>query len=338
MKQNATNPDTIIEKYVSAGQKDQAVALLAKLAMSSAENKDFLKAEAYRDRIDAIDAMALSTIVEINETIEREKSKTMTPGFRRLWAPFFESLSDEEANAFFFSLTEQTFESETTVLSQGKSNDRLYLVRDGRLKVIYSDRDKEFMIHSLGRGDFFGQDTFFSLNVCTASVKTLSETNLGYIDRETMDKIGDSLPAMPGKIENVCCSGFNTFDRIRQKSLERRAFKRIKFNTQVSFQLVASKEKKSKDRPVKAELWDISKGGLSYYFQSKNSDAVKQLIGRKIEVRIKLDEPDRPRLIAVPGVVHGIASHEFDEYSVHVKLIRNFSDAAIKTIQNVAAQ
>ena len=166
MQDDTTNPDSLIEEYLAAGHTGKAVELLYTLAISTAKNKDFLKAEAYRDRLDAIDSMALASIVEINKTIEAEKSNTMTPAFRQLWGPFLKNLSDEEANAFFFSLTKLTVESEKVVLTQGKSNNRIYLIWNGRLKEVYSDREKEFMIHSLGSGDYFGQDTFFSLNVC----------------------------------------------------------------------------------------------------------------------------------------------------------------------------
>jgi len=41
--------------------------------------KVFLEAEAYRERLYAIDSMAVSKIIEINETIEAEKSKAFTP-------------------------------------------------------------------------------------------------------------------------------------------------------------------------------------------------------------------------------------------------------------------
>jgi hypothetical protein len=48
--------------------------------------------------------MALSGIVAVNEAIEKEKSSLMPPDYRKLWALFFKRLSEEEANAFFFSL------------------------------------------------------------------------------------------------------------------------------------------------------------------------------------------------------------------------------------------
>ena len=338
MQLNGTNPEHMIEDLLEAGHTENAVELLFDLAISSADKKDFLNAEAFRDRLYEIDSMALSKIVKVNEAIENAKNKAFTPEFRKLWSPFFEELSDEEASALFFTLQEQTLESDKVILTQGEPNERLYLVRRGRLKVVYSDRDKELLIYTMGRGDYFGHDTFFSPNVCTASVKTLTEASLGFIERETLDNLPGGLTALASKLKKVCASGMSTFDRINQKGMDRRSFKRIKFNTKVSFQLLPSEDQKAMSRSVKAELWDISKGGLSFYFHSKNSASVKRLIGRKIGVRIKLDGEDRSRVIVAPGTVHGVGSHPMDEYSVHVKFERRFSDAAIKTIQAIAAR
>jgi CRP-like cAMP-binding protein len=234
--------------------------------------------------------------------------------------------------------TENALELLKVILTQGEPNERLYLVRRGQLKVVYSDRDKELLIYTMGRGDYFGHDTFFSPNVCTASVKTLTETSLGFIERETLDNMPGGLTTLASNLKKVCASQRSTFDRINQKGMDRRSFKRIRFNTKVSFQLLPSEHQKAMQRSVKAELWDISKGGLSFYFHSKSSESVKRLIGRKIGVRIKLNGEDRPRVILAQGTVRGVGSHPMDEYSVHVRFERRFSDAAIKTIQNIAAQ
>ena len=338
MPNSQNDSEALVEEYVKNDQTEKAVKLLFKMAIHSAKKKEFLQAETYRDRLYEIDSMALSSIVNVNEVIEQEKTKALTPGFRQLWAPFFKNLSAEEANAFFFAFKEQAFDSEQMVLQQGQPNDRLYLINRGQLKVIFSDQSREMLIQTMGRGDFFGQDTFFSVNVCTVSVKTLTEASLSYVDRRIFNNAKGPLTALEAKLKKICCSGRSTFDRLRQKGMDRRAFKRINFNAQVSFQLLSSKSHKAMQRSVKAELWDISKGGLSFYFQSKNREAIRQLIGRKVGVRLKLDDMDKPRVIAITGIVHGVEDHPLDEYSVHVKLVRNFSDAAIRTIHRIADQ
>ncbi len=338
MQNSQPDPDAMIEGCLKRGYTDKAFKLIYKMAVLSAKKKEFLKAEQYRDRLYELDSMALSSIVSVNEVIDEEKSKALTPGFRQLWYPFFEHLTAEEANAFFFALSEQTFESESIVLQQGQPNDRLYLINSGQLKVVFKDQNREMLIQSLGRGDFFGQDTFFSVNVCTVSVKTLATSKLSFVERETLNRSRGALASIESKLKKVCSSRRSTFDRLREKRMDRRSFKRINFNTVVSFQLLGAETQKAIQRSIKAELWDISKAGLSFYFQSKNREAIRQLIGRKIGVRINLSDTCKPKVISVTGVVHGVEAHPLDEYSVHVKLERNFSDAAIKSIGQIATQ
>ena len=91
-------------------------------------------------------------------------------------------------------------------------------------------------------------------------------------------------------------------------------------------------------RSIKAELWDISKGGLSFYFQSKNQEAVRNLIGRNIGVRFELPVDGKPKMVALAGVVHGVQSHPLDEYSVHLQFNRRLSDSAVKSIEQISGR
>ncbi len=331
-----TKQHEILNKYIDNAENDKAVDLLFKLAAQCARNKDFINAEAYRDRLYEVDSMALSRIVEINEIIEAEKSKAITPSIKRMWAPFFQGLSPEEAGSFFFALKEETLKSEQTILSQGQPNDRLYLVHQGTLKMVYRDKEKELLIQRLGSGDIFGQDTFFSINVCTASVKSLSAVRVSYLKRETLENLKEALSFLEGNLKKVCHSGQTLFDMLRRKGIDRRSYRRINLQTKVKVQLLSSDAKAILKRPITAELWDISKIGLSFYFQSKNKDAVRRLVGRTLGISFLLLIGGKEREIVVTGVVQGVDTHPLDEYSVHVRLNRNFSDRAIQTIQSLS--
>lgn len=337
MTTDVSGREELLQKYIQAEQKDKAVELLYQLAVQRAKERDFIQSEAYRDRLYEIDSMALSRIIKVNELIEAEKSKSLTPDYRKLWGAFFKELSKEEANAFFFSLVDKELESEQFVLRQGKPNDRLYLVQQGRLKVLFADESREVLIHELGSGDIFGERTFFSVNVCTVSVKTLSKVRLSYLERDRLDRLRKTFPFLDGNLEKVCCSGTSLYDRLRKRGIDRRIFQRINFQTKVSVQLLTADTHKRMKSPVTAELWDISKSGLSFYLQSKNPEAVRRLTGRTLGVKFSLTIGGKRKDVAVTGVVHGVESHPLDEYSVHMKLNRNFSDSAIKTIQHIAS-
>jgi hypothetical protein len=336
MEETIAEKDAQLNLLLQAGKTEAAVALITQLATLCARHNDFERADAYRDQLYEIDSMALSAIVSINETIEAEKAKALTPDRRRLWAKFFDGLTHQETNAFFFALKELTFESETTLLKQGEPNDRLYLISQGQLKMVHDRQDKQVLIHTLGPGDIVGEETFFSINVCTVSVVTLSKVRVSYLERAKLDNLKSKLPTLEQSLIKICGSERKIFEWVRQKGLERRAHKRINLNTKIWFQVLSSDGNPAMQHPVVAELWDISKSGLSFYFGSKNKQAVSRLVGRTLGVRFVLTLGDKQKEVALTGVVQGVRDHPLDEYSVHIKLRRNFSDEAIKAIYRVS--
>ena len=216
------DPEAMVEQFLEAGETDKAFELLYKLAILSAKKKNFVKSEAFRDRLYEVDSFALSRIVQVNEIIEDEKSRAITTDERRLWSRFFEGLTPTEANAFFLNLDKKEYDSETLILKQGQPNDKLFFVNRGQLKLIYSDQEKELLIEKLGSGDIFGDDTFFSVNVCTVSVKTLTPVHLGIMDRIVFEKLKTAHNTLQSNLKKVCGSGRSLFNRLRQKGIDRR--------------------------------------------------------------------------------------------------------------------
>ena len=331
-----SEPEAKVEQYLERGQTAEAFEMLYKLAIYNARKKNFAQSEIFRDRLYEVDSSAVSRIIDVNEIIEAEKSKAITPDYRRLWSRLFAGLSPGEANALFLSLRKITIESETEILKQGQPNDSLYFIEDGHLKLIYRDRDKELLIQKMGGGDILGEDTFFSVNVCTFTAKTLTRVHLGILDQKTFQALKKKHDGFEFSLKKYCGSGRSVLSQLRQKGIDRRSFKRINLNTKVSFQLLDSNGAEAMQRSVTAELWDISKGGLSFYFQSKNREAVRNLIGRNVGVRFGLQVEGKSKTIALAGVVHGVQSHPLDEYSVHLQFNRRLSNTAIDTIEQIA--
>lgn len=326
-----------VDRYIQSGRTEKAVELLYQLAVASAKKGFFQKSEAYRDRLYEVDSLALSRIVSVNEVIEELKSKQMPPDYREQWASFFHKLSEEEANAFFFALKQVDVEADRTILEQGNPNDRLFLVQQGCLKAIYVDHEKELLLRKLNSGDIFGQDTFFSVNVCTATVQTQTPVRIGCITRKVMEQLNLKFNTLESNLKKICSTIPSLTDAIRKKGIDRRSYKRYNLRCKIAFQLLESDNPQAVQRPITAEMWDISKRGLSFYFQSKNREAVRSLIGRPLGIKFDLNIDGAVKTVAVTGIVQGVESHPLEEYSVHLQLNRQFSDAAMKTISRLAS-
>lgn len=336
MQTNNPDMESQLQRLIKAGETNQAVRLLSQLAIESARKKAFDLAEGYRDRLYEVDNMALNAIISVNEAIETEKSKVLGPGRRELWHKFFDDLSTEEVNAFFMGLKNMTAAVDEIVLRQGAPNERLFLVNRGRLKIIHANEDREQLIHQIQSGDIFGDDTFFSVNVCTASVVALSECRLSVFERGELDKLGKQHPFLAANLEKICLSGPRLYDRIRQRGIERRSYPRINLQARVRVQVLTPNAGNALQGAFAAELWDISRNGLSFYLQSKNRETVKKLIGRTLGVAVQLKTGATRKEISLTGVVHGVQGHPLDEYSVHMKLNREFSHNDLKKLNFLA--
>ena len=327
-----------LNQLITSGQNDAAIKLLCQMAMECAEKKDFEHAEAFRDQIYEVDSKALDDIIKINQIIEVEKTKTFTTDHRKQWAQLFKGLSDEEAKAFFLALKAMSLDKEKTVLQQGDSNDRLYLVNQGKLKITHERADKQMLIHTLGPGEIFGEDTFFSVNVCTVTITTLSKVNLSYLERNKLDGITIEHPNLEENLIKICGVGERLVDWLRQKGMDRRAHKRYILQAQVWFRELSANGYHDKSDSIGADLHDISVNGLSFYFHSKDREYMCNLVGKTIGVNINIQYGRKQKDLALTGVAQGIQSYPLDEYSVHVKLRQNLSQKAINSLIKIADQ
>jgi len=66
--------ENLVDRYVAQNDTDAAVKLLYSLIVQYARGKNFSKAEALREKLFKVDAMALTEIVNAAEIIEKEKS------------------------------------------------------------------------------------------------------------------------------------------------------------------------------------------------------------------------------------------------------------------------
>lgn len=325
-----------LDQFIKSGQNEAAVKLLYRLATECAEKKDFEHAEAFRDQIYEVDNKALDEIMKVNNIIEKEKCESCKPDHRQQWVQFFNELSTEEADAFFCALKEMSLDEDKTVLQQGDSNNHLFLVNQGKLKVTHERNDKQILIYTLEPGNIFGEDTFFSVNVCTVTIRTLSKVNLSYLERKKLDDIITEHPNLEKNLMKTCGTGERIVDWLRQKGMDRREFKRYILQAQVWFQVLTTQDNNDKSNLIEADLYDISINGLSFNLHFKDKEYICSLVGKTIGVNLIIKYGCKQTSLPLTGVVQGVQSYPLDEYSVHVKLRQNLSEKAINNLIKIA--
>jgi CRP/FNR family cyclic AMP-dependent transcriptional regulator len=99
--------------------------------------------------------------------------------------PLFSGLDDAELQQFGELTRERTFSKGSVILSQGDPGDSLFVVRDGRVKVVLIGEDgREVILGMLGSGDHFGELSLIDSRPRSAHVIAVQESTLLVLRRE----------------------------------------------------------------------------------------------------------------------------------------------------------
>ncbi len=99
--------------------------------------------------------------------------------------PLFESLSDQDRTELEAGMHVHHFPKSSTLVNQSDvSNNLLYIVLSGRLKVFMSNEDgREVLLDFLHEGDTFGELSLFDEQPRSASVMTVEDCKIGLFPR-----------------------------------------------------------------------------------------------------------------------------------------------------------
>ena len=168
--------EQLVDQYISQDNKESAVKLLFKLIVAYAKGKDFVRAEALKDKLFKVDPMAIKEIIESGEIIEEEKNKSKDKKHMTIWSEMYSKLSEEETNTLYYAMRPGTCDIDKPLFVQGKENTKLYFIRQGQVKLIWDLDGREVLLDTLGPGQILGEDTFFGHTLCTTSAIVISRT------------------------------------------------------------------------------------------------------------------------------------------------------------------
>jgi len=327
-----------VDQYIEQGQKELAVKLLYDLIIKYAKLKDFTVAESLRDRLIEIDNLAVSEIVNSAEIIEEEKSVTIDAQQLGLWKQYFDSLTPEESNAFYFAGKRLTVGPDRIIIKQGMLNDKLFFINEGRLKLIFRQGEKEIYIKQINKGEIVGQDTFFSISICTSSVISMNDVQLTYLDYSSLQKLEKQFPGFENRLQEFCFkSEEKVEDILRKKKIERRRFKRFEVSGEITTQLF-DKEGKTAGKPFQGHLKDLSEGGVCYFIKCSQKSLARHLLGRPAKFKISYPKDDgRHMTLNINGRVAGVNFCSFNDYTVHASFSKLFPEAQIREL-NASSQ
>ena len=297
----------------------RAKALLVELVGKTAGMKQFSKAEKLRDWLIQIDPMALTDIIRTAEMIENEKSASIDKDHLETWFALYDMLTTEEYNALYHSLSYRQYTAEDVIVKQGEILPSLFFVNSGRVKLTFSENGSETLVKIMGRGEIVGAGSFFDASVWTVSVAALGYAEVSILALDKMKGWHKEYPALEGKLHEYCLKFDGLKDVFLKKGNDRRREERVAVSAQIDTTLL---DRYGADAgiAIRADLSDISAGGLSCLINIAQQKNVRFLLGRSVRVGFPAAPGLSGKEITVDGTFVAIRPSRFihNEYRTHV--------------------
>jgi CRP/FNR family cyclic AMP-dependent transcriptional regulator len=107
----------------------------------------------------------------------------------------FSGLSDTELAALEESSIRRSYPKNTVIINENDVADSLYVIESGKVKVYCSDKNgKEFIMNTLGGGDYFGELALLDDDRRSASVRTMEKADFCIIYKQDFNQVLDLHP------------------------------------------------------------------------------------------------------------------------------------------------
>jgi CRP-like cAMP-binding protein len=307
-----------VDALLAGGDRAGAVRTLFDLIVRHAESGRFPKAEALRERLMAVDDMALTEIIRSAEIIEAAKSAAVDPEHLRIFEALYGRLTEEERNALFFCLRPRSLTAGDILVRQGEFHQRLYFVDRGQLKLFFLRRGREQLLQTLDPGMLAGWETFLSICGASATLEALTQAQVRVLEQDALFDWKDRLPSLAAKL----------LDYLRQQQaanrrftspggVERRTSRRVKIEGKASLQILdASGQPRSK--PFRGDLADISATGLSLQIKTTERSA-RMLLGHALQLVLSVVIAGRTHASECRGTVVALNPLVFGDFTLHLK-------------------
>lgn len=212
--------------------------------------------------------------------------------------PFFYELSNEEFAGVAKEMQIHKLDSEKVIIREGESGGSLYFVVSGNLRVVVkrAKSEKKFLLGKLTSGDFFGEHSLLTGSFRTATVVTITSSELLEIPRGVYNEFAMKYESVKRFLVDLCESyQQKTANSLKSLELTRRRSTRFELKGSVKFKEYNASQPTEKNEIKSGRVSDVSTGGIS--FNVSNAQIEKepeQMIGEQLLVELKLDDLDIP--------------------------------------------
>ena len=98
---------------------------------------------------------------------------------------FFDGLEQEQIDTILPLMNQEDFEAGVDIITEGKHNDRIYFILEGRVAVL----KQGIILMKLGKGDVFGELEVLDVSPVEATIKTLAATKVMTLSIDALGEI-----------------------------------------------------------------------------------------------------------------------------------------------------
>lgn len=326
MSETPANPAPI-----SAEEKRRMVGKLVAEVESALKVSDFLRADILRNKLIAVDPMALGEIIKVNGLIEEAKTAAFDRDHLAIWNKLYDNLSEEERNGLFYSMKKMVVPPKKLLFSHGTKSDRLFLIERGQVTIFFPKDGRNIILAQMGRGDILGGCTFTTISLCPASAVTHSEVHLMCLEGGAIGELDDKFPGLFDKLIDFCTTNGRVDEIVRNKRMEKRELVRYLAEGVVSA-IVLTNEGQKTDAVFRGDLANISMAGACFATRISKKASARALLARHLHLSFACGSKDNPVSFRVVGRVVRVSSHLYDDYSVHVRFTSHLPEELIRKI------
>ena len=136
--------------------------------------------------------------------------------------PLFASLDDAAAADLRSLLRTQDTKAGTTLFRAGDVGDAMYLIENGRVRIMVSDEDKkEIVLAELARGDFFGEMAIIDGKNRSADAAVIEDARLAVLSRDNFLSFIQTNPTVALEMLSATFSRLRRTDKMLQQRVSR---------------------------------------------------------------------------------------------------------------------
>jgi CRP/FNR family transcriptional regulator, cyclic AMP receptor protein len=116
---------------------------------------------------------------------------------------YFSILSQDEQKEFANILAIESFNKDTVIFKKGDIGDRLYIVKEGLVRIFILDSDTEETIALMKQGDIFGEISLYDTQPRSAHASTLAPTTLLVLTKEKFEELKKKNSQIASKVFQI---------------------------------------------------------------------------------------------------------------------------------------